>query len=480
MRLEELKNDLPETPDFIHNMIQEEVARQTKATNVIPMKKKNKYKWSMGRVAAAAIACVVATPSVAYAGTKLYHMYLEKQDAYSVTTGIEAGADGSSLSLPKQIHDIDITSNYIPDGMEWIEEGSILCHVDTPNQGGISISSVLMDKKDLSEVMLDKNVVESEEHVFGDYDGVYLKYHDLKQDQSFNQRIYLLCPEEYMVLTIYIGDDVLKEDAIKFAENIVITENDTMIDTEGLYTWSDIVNPEIINGELPVTNGTVPVHQIGEIFALNNESGEDSEGHFKDAKGITVCVDNVQIADNLELLDGNIPEEWTSAIDANGKLIQNHLSYIKAGDGATSLDEIVDEKDVDQKLIYTTVTYTNTSDEEINHMLYSGVIMTLAEQSDGTYTVYVDGENPGDGYDYYTGDSVARTAEMVYFSAQDEYGDGGNYISALKPGESVTINMAWIVNELDVKNMYLNLNGTGNAYNFDDAIMNNGLVYIGK
>ena len=76
MRLEELKNDLPETPDFIHNLIQEEVARQTKVTNVLPMQKKNKYKWNMGRVAAAAIACVVATSSVAYAGTKLYHMYL--------------------------------------------------------------------------------------------------------------------------------------------------------------------------------------------------------------------------------------------------------------------------------------------------------------------------------------------------------------------------------------------------------------------
>lgn len=69
MRLEELKNDLPETPDFIHNMIQEEVARQTKATNVIPMKKKNKYKWSMGRVAAAAIAVCVMVGGL---GTGVY------------------------------------------------------------------------------------------------------------------------------------------------------------------------------------------------------------------------------------------------------------------------------------------------------------------------------------------------------------------------------------------------------------------------
>ena len=29
MRLDGLKNDLPETPDFIHNMIQEEVEKET-------------------------------------------------------------------------------------------------------------------------------------------------------------------------------------------------------------------------------------------------------------------------------------------------------------------------------------------------------------------------------------------------------------------------------------------------------------------
>ena len=44
--------------------------------------------------------------------------------------------------------------------MEWIEEGSKLCYADTPQQGGISISTVLMDKKDLSEALLYTNVVD--------------------------------------------------------------------------------------------------------------------------------------------------------------------------------------------------------------------------------------------------------------------------------------------------------------------------------
>lgn len=92
--------------------------------------------------------------------------------------------------------------------------------------------------------MQDKNVVDCEKITFGNYEGVYFKYNDLAEDGAFNQRIYLLCPDVYRVITVYIGDDISKEDAIKVVENLVITENDTMIETAGLYTWSEMVSPE--------------------------------------------------------------------------------------------------------------------------------------------------------------------------------------------------------------------------------------------
>ena len=34
MRLEEMKNNIPETPDFIHKMVQEEVSRDRKSTRL--------------------------------------------------------------------------------------------------------------------------------------------------------------------------------------------------------------------------------------------------------------------------------------------------------------------------------------------------------------------------------------------------------------------------------------------------------------
>ena len=45
-------------------------------------------------------------------------------------------------------------------------------------------------------------------------------------------------------------------------------------------------------------------------------------------------------------------------------------------------------------------------------------------------------------------------------------------------GESIQVNMAWIVNENDLNNMYLNLNGDGAAYEFSDSMLKTGLVDI--
>ena len=184
--------------------------------------------------------------------------------------------------------------------------------------------------------------------------------------------------------------------------------------------------------------------------------------------------------DDLKLLEGKeIPEEWTKAVNPEGRLISNNLSYIKAGDGVSTLDQIVKTESVKQKLVYTTVTYTNETDSELNHILYLGNLVLLNHQN-GKYKIYDPEERNGSGYDRVEGDSVARIGEMGYSSVKEEYGNGGNYIPSLKPGESIQIEMAWIVNESDLGNMYLDLQGEGGTYSISETMKNTGVVYIGK
>ena len=65
---------------------------------------------------------------------------------------------------------------------------------------------------------------------------------------------------------------------------------------------------------------------------------------------------------------------------------------------------------------------------------------------------------------------------MKYCSVTENYGNGGNYIPSLKPGESIQISMAWIVNESDLTEAYLNL--TGSSYQFNDETLASGVIDI--
>lgn len=476
MRLEDIKKDMPKTPEFIHQMIHEEVNKQLQndSGTDISQRKRKKYKWSSMRVAAV-VAALLGISTIAYAGSGLYRMYLEKQGRYRVDTGITADND---YALPEKIHDIKIETAYIPEGMEWVDEHR-LAYPQTPYLGGFTFSSVLLDSDDFGKILTDTGVVESEERTFGNRNGVYLQYQDLEQDGSFNQRIYLLCPEEYRVVILYIGDDVQKEDAIKVAENLSLTEEDEMVETKDLYTWSAFVSPETESGDgefvTEIPEGNLSVLSIGDTLKIQG-SGEDEAGEYLSVDDISVTVDSVQVADDLSLLDENlIPEEWKEAIGEDGKLVQNTLSYVRSGDGVETLDEVVKTESVQQKLVYATVTYQNNSDVTINHMLYIGSMMLL-NQENGQYQVYYG--HSGDGYDYVRGDSVARAMEMTYFSQKEAYGNGGNYISSLKPGECVQVAMAWIVNENDLGNIYLNLCGSGGSLEFSEDVLRTGLVDI--
>lgn len=135
----------------------------------------------------------------------------------------------------------------------------------------------------------------------------------------------------------------------------------------------------------------------------------------------------------------------------------------------------IEDFSVKQKLVYVTVTYKNVSKQKINNLTYLGNLMLLNEKGH-KYEVYTMDDITGEADDKIEGSSVARAAEMGYFDVQDERSK--NTIKSLKTGESVTVNMAWIVNENDLDNMYLNLEPEGGDYAFTDTILDMGLVKL--
>lgn len=480
MKLDDIKKDIPETPEFIHQIVLDEVEKQVGKNEIVVdlSEKRKKKKWKGIHAAAVAIACIIGGSTIIYAGSKLYDMLIEKQGKYSVKTKIEKDTI-SEEGLPEEIKEVTIETGYIPEGMEWRDE-THLSYKETPMLGGFAFDTVLLDSNDFGKALTDVNVVESEKGTWGGHEGIYLQYQDLEQDGSFNQRMYLLYPEEYRVLVMYIGDDVSKEEAIKVAENISLVETERVLKTKDIYTWSKLISPETDTSEVEITTevskNELKVFDIGESFQMEC-SGENEAGEYISSDDISVKVNSVQIADDLSLLDEKlVQQEWKDAVGSDGKLVENTLSYIKRGDGVETLDEVVKTETVKQKLVYVTVTYQNNSDFTINHMMYNGNIMLLQDK-DEEYSIYNPCSNSEKECDYVEGNSVARATEMRYGSVREDYG-GSNYIPSLQPGEGIEVSMAWIVNENDLDKMYLNLSTYGGNVEFTEGALETGVVDI--
>ena len=215
---------------------------------------------------------------------------------------------------------------------------------------------------------------------------------------------------------------------------------------------------------------------MGESFPVQRYC-EDSNGDFVEYADITATVEQIQVSDDLSLLKEEfIPGEWEKATGEDGKLVQNELSYIRKGDGVNTLDEIVATEMVNQKLVAADVTYSNTGDSDCSNILFNGSMLLLSHENGFYESPGYEGES-GDGYDAVVGKSVADPGKMQYWERID-YGNGGNYIPLLAPGESTTIRIAWIVNEKDLGRMYLDLSSSGNGMVFTESTLQEGVIDI--
>ena len=473
MRVEDLKDQYPKTPDFISKMIEKEVEKQVHMRRNSRRSRKKKKVWTLGRTAtAAAVACVLIGTG-AYAAVNAYrnyHMNLQQQGSYSVVTGVTADTENQTTeALSDQIPDVKIETSYIPEGMEWKDERH-LDYINTDNKGGFTIDDALIGDGNLEEGLTDTNVEESEQTTFGEHEGVYLKYHTLQTDTHFNQRIYLLCPEEGRIVTIYIGSDVSKEEAYKVAEGITLTETGEMISTADMWDWDAFIqqqNGELIEGEESIgeseegATGKLPhIYNIGEDIKKDSTLAQDSEGNDIESADVSVKVDSIQVADDLSLLDTKyIPDNWKNITDENGKLKDNEATYIKRGDGVDTLDEVVRTENFPAKLVYATLTVTNHSDQDLENIHYY-IKMSLLNLTDDGYQEKDYMNQSGEDYDCVQWDGGLNIdGGMQYYDSQSDIGK--NYISSLAAGESTKVNVAWIVNEEDLGCMYLEVSGSG-------------------
>lgn len=487
MNIENMEQEFPKMPQSMRDMIEKEVEKQVKVTP-------QKGYFSLKKAVVASLAATFVLGTTIFAGTKLYRMSSSPQGNYGRMTAIEktdgtentGKTDDQASQLTAQnatqnVAPVAMKLSYLPDGMKETEEGKY-SYEQTPGQGGISIVFYQMDTGDESFGMQDDYVTESENIQVGNHDGVYEKMQNIVGDDSaFDQMIYVTYPEYHYVMQMYVGHDVTKEEACKVAEGIILAPSEELADGTVIspYNWSDYEDAMAENSgedEALKTTATAEemknLHKIGEEFAVTGEADGESQN-------LRIKVTDVKVTDDVAILDPVFMDRDMLDVDENGKLLPDTISYIKAGDGINTLDEVISSREVPRKLVYVTLEYTNAGETDLKDVLFFDSVMKIREK-DGVYEI-CGGEQPkeGDVWDTVQADSssLEHGEEMAYYDVTG--GErGNNYFGSIKAGETKILHVGFVVDEDALPYLYLNTGTSGSSYTFTEQDLAQGLVDI--
>ena len=481
---EDLKRHFPPMPEELRSMVEQEVRKQIGAAPPV-----RRHKYRKRKILAATLAAAMLLGTTVAAGV-VYKMHTEQVGKYAVQTKIEPAAphtndrtSDNSVTQDATMQDVSMEVSYLPDGMVETEDGKY-SYAENLYKGGVSIVFYKMDTGDAQFEMLTTNVKETETIQINGYDGVYFVLHGGEGEEvSFNQRIYVAYTDVHYVMELFAASDVSKEEALKIAKGIqlkpVSDEN-----TPGIvhaFCWSEYLksNQEAASVEAWNPSTSIPksamanTHAVGEPFAAVQTPSEDH---------IEINVTDVQIRDEVSLLDLSVldhedRENLQRELDSSGKLLPVKINYIKYGDGIHSLNEVVDSREVPQKLLYVTVEYTNTGTEPLEEVLFFGNLMKITEENGQMICYRGKASDARAVWDEAVPQGAAHVTEMWYYDVH-----GGerhnNYITKLGAGETASVHMAWLVPEEELPYLYLDLNTSGSSFEFSEESLAVGYVDI--
>lgn len=494
MRLENIREEFPEMPRQMRVMVEQEVARQLEKEAYGAAKRcageklgRRAGKLSGKRVAALGLAATMVTGLTAIAGSKVYELYNEKVSRYSVKTG--ARVEGADTEL---IPEVEVRVGYLPEGLYQCDVCGAPKYpkyhfkdngADDPHVGGVSLVAGVIDTEGDLGGMVDTNVVEQKKMTIGDHEAVYLKKNQIDSGGIGHSRIlYIMYPEVQRILQIYVGDDMPEDALLEMAEGIELIPTGETLDPETVYTWNDYVKDqeETEGYEAKVTAAAEEMeklHAIGEEITMPMRANTPAE-EFAETTDIRIRVADVQTADDLSLLGDSeyVEDRWKNEIGEDGTLKPDTVQYVKRGDGRDTVDQVVRTEELAQKLVYVTLEYTNTGEQELTDILFFPSIMAIAQQEDGYILYEAKKRQEEDGaWDAAYSTGAAFLGELDYYDVH-----GGerqnNYIPSIQPGETVTVHIANIVHEEELPYLYLNLSGSG--YEFDKDALETGYVDI--
>ena len=436
---------------------------------------------------------VLALAAVLLMGSALaavgYKLHTDKMGelALAISVAGEGQAPGAVAFGADEVsegtfHSLVMTPGWLPEGFQNVPGETTKW--DDPEdgwRGGFSLMNEPLEADGVSFCDVLRDAESQENLTLGGHEAIYVK---MAGDTGFNQRMYVSYPEYNAVLIMYIGANVDRDTAVRFAENLSVVPGDWEMSEENMrYTcrlyadmahfiatgvYENTADEDAPDEDAPDEDAPEPekvyISPAAKAAAedMTNEKQQDESfkiramdlgGEFTE---LTVKVTDVKFAEDVSILrdpkylDGDIAR----LLDENGRLPQDTLRYVVYGDGVNTASQTAAAEETQQPiLVAVTVDFTNDTDKTITDTVYRGQLMAVEETENG-WTEYRPVPENGADYDEYFGTSFETLTEMRYFDVVDTESNGGNHLRDLAPGETVTVQMGFLVNECEADHLW--------------------------
>jgi len=395
----------------------------------------------------AAAAVVVAVPTSVYAGSIIYNAYMTEPAKYQRDITIDVGENPSM-----EIKSLNV--GWVPEDMKMhsgAEHTSLMKYgADTDDMRGISVLFWKIPTGDDVFQESIKSAVTSDSYTDSNGNNVILIGHGQDLHEKHDEAWVAFKDTPYAA-QVYIMGDVSDEERDKILENLSLES----WDTEVAMDWSENQRSEepveYYEVVTKVDPSSIKLANIGEPITSVEEIQE------KGTYSVEATINDIRIQNNFDGITTdsfNNSADYSEYTNPDGTVKDNIRTWYRYGDGVNTLDEKAYEETLAQSVVVVDVTYKNTGDIDWDECICSSMVRI---DDDGNILDYTQGSEDMD----YNDSMHDLKVDDMMFSISTDYAMSKNHLEPFKAGDTVNVQMAFLVNTEDLPDLYLMLQPTG-------------------
>ncbi len=395
----------------------------------------------------AAAAVVIAVPTSVYAGSRIYNAYVTEPAKYQRDITIDAG-ESPSMEIKA------LNVGWVPDDMKMhsgAEHTSLMKYgADTDDMRGISVFFWKIPTGDSVFNESITNAVNTNSYTDASGNDVIVIAHS-QESQERHDEAWVAFKNTPYAAQVYIMGDVSDEERDKILQNLSLESWDTEVAMDWSENQESEEPAEYQEVVTKVDPSSIKLANIGEPIT------SVEEGLEKGTYSVEATVNDIRIQNNFDGITtdaANAPADYSEYTNPDGTVKDNIRTWYRFGDGVNTINEKAYEETLAQSVVIVDVTYKNTSDMDWYECIFPQMVRI---DDDGNLLDYT--ERPEDMA--YNDSMLDLKMDNTMFSISTDYAMSKNNLEPFKAGDTVNVQIAFLVNTEDLPDLYLMLQPTG-------------------